>query len=91
MTHRQPRISLTGCVQEIFLCVCVCAYTVYILCVYVLLAKLQNSGSTLVVIDSLEAVSAAGKSYLQLYCEEEGRGEGESINKSSKDWGFQYN
>lgn len=51
------------------LCVCVC--------VYVLLAKLQNSDSTLVVIDSLEAVSAAGKSYLQLYCEGEGVGWGE--------------
>lgn len=40
--------------------------------------------TTLVVIDSLEAVSAAGKSYLQLHCEGEG-GVGESINKSSKD------
>lgn len=46
-------------------------------CVYVLLAKLQNSDSTLVVIDSLEAVSAAGKSYLQLHCEREGWSWGE--------------
>lgn len=62
MTHRQFRISLTGYVQEI------CVHCVYVLCVYVLLGKLHNSDSTLVVIDSLEAVSAAGKSYLQLYC-----------------------
>ncbi len=67
------------------LCVCVCVVCMYVLCVYVLLAKLQNSDSTLVVIDSLEDVSAAGKSYLQLYCEGEGWGKGESINKSSKD------
>lgn len=64
---------------------CVCVHCVYVLCVYALLAKLQNSDSTLVVIDSLEAASAAGKSYLQLYCEEEGWCRGESINKSSKD------
>ena len=49
-----------------------------VLSLYVLLAKLQNSDSTLVVIDSLEAVSAAGKSYLQLYCEERG-GEGDRV------------
>ena len=48
------------------------------LCVYVLLAELQNSDSTLVVIDSLEAASAAGKSYLQLHCEGEG-GVGERV------------
>lgn len=55
------------------------------MCAYVLLARLQNSDSTLVVIDSLEAVSAAGKSYLLLYYEAEGRRRGEGINKSSKD------
>lgn len=51
----------------------------------VLLAELQNSDSTLVVIDSLEAVWAAGKSYLQLYSERESWHRGERINKSSKD------
>lgn len=55
--------------------------TVCVFCVNVLLVKLQNSDSTLAVIDSLWAVSAAGKSYL---CGR-GWGRGESINKSSKD------
>lgn len=55
--------------------------TVCVFCVNVLLVKLQNSDSTLAVIDSLRAVSAAGKSYL---CGR-GWGRGESINKSSKD------
>lgn len=50
-------------------------YQVCVLCVLVLLAKLQNSDSTLVVIDSLEAFSAAGKSYQPLYCEGDGKGE----------------
>ena len=36
-------------------------------CEHVLLAWLHNSGFTLEVIDSLEAVSAAGKSYPQLH------------------------
>lgn len=63
-----------------------CVSCVYVFCVYVLLAKLQNSdSSTPVVIDSLEAVSAAGKSYLQLNCEGEELGRGKSRNKSSKD------
>lgn len=40
--------------------------------VYFLLVKLHNSDSTLGIIDSLEeAVSAAGKFYLQLYRQEE--------------------
>lgn len=66
---------------------CVCGWCALCVCVVLcaLLAKLQNSDSTLVVIDSLEAVSAAGKSYLLLYCEGEGWGRVESINKSSKD------
>lgn len=46
--------------------------------VYFLLVKLQNSDSTLGIIDSLEeAVSAAGKFYLQLYRQEEERAGGE--------------
>lgn len=46
--------------------------------VYFLLVKLQNSDSTLGIIDSLEeAVSAAGKFYLQLYRQEEKQAGGE--------------
>lgn len=89
MAHDQPRISPTECVQDMRLCVpwhaCVCVLTESMCCVYVLLAKLQNSDSTPVVIDSLEVVWAAGNSYLQLYCERKGWGKGERINKSSKD------
>lgn len=48
------------------------------------LAKLQNSDSTPVVIDSLEGASVAGKPYLQLYSEEEDWGREERIHKSCK-------
>lgn len=91
MAPDQPRISPTECVQEMCMCVPwhafvhVCVLTESVCCVYVLLAKLQNSDSTPVVIDSLEVVWAAGNSYPQLYCERKGWGKGERINKSSKD------